>query len=427
MIKSVQIANVCVSWLRKRALVQRCSSGRILKLGGVTFDNDARFTTYRFGDYKSDMRLKTEEKLRIYMREPSKPRAEGLKDFAIAVTIAAPGTGKTRLIDDAMRMRLSARDGEVDHFDDFLRLAVTFNSNYGGAYVHPLTARMLMLFNFFCGTVEVDSREAIAPWTLTTPQSGRSIVWLPLGTFDLLDEEVRAVVEHQAKTLKSWPGVEISERVWYLLAATGGRPRDVSSMLARLSPVLRLPQPLFGDLFNALLVASPEPEFRQYLLPSMLNIKFYAMKNGAFTQFGRVATSLALLNADRVAVGAKEAVVPTVSLGHANFFEDPDHISKDTAKLISEVKALILSTTFCKLDGSGKGFERVWVLLVVTVLRLQRIVRTNSDFWPKPGTDAIQLGGLARPKEPSDDFRALGGAAFRDTYFFRHLANMNEK
>jgi hypothetical protein len=25
----------------------------------------------------------------------------------------------------------------------------------------------------------------------------------------------------------------------------------------------------------------------------------------------------------------------------------------------------------------------------------------------------------------SDDFRALGGAAFRDTYFFRHLEKMN--
>jgi hypothetical protein len=71
------------------------------------------------------------------------------------VTVAAPGTGKTRLVDDALRMPLDAKPNEAKHFDHFLRLAVTFNSNYSGTYAHPLTARMLLLF--FCGVVHADA------------------------------------------------------------------------------------------------------------------------------------------------------------------------------------------------------------------------------------------------------------------------------
>jgi len=260
---------------------------------GVTKIGDHRFTAAEFGEYKSATRKQTEEKLREYMREPSEPRATTttgfkMRDFEIAVTIATPGTGKTRLVDDAMRMSLDARPGEATHFDHFLRLAVMFNGNYSGTYAHPLTARMLLMF--FCGTVDADASivlcridaklkqlfasedaedvahavldalellyfeqrgnglgrtvllideiskalvknesrgaseehvynavvgwlngstlagsqkgrrgavftglSAIAPWS-TTSRSGRSIVWLPLGTFDLWDEKVRAVV-----------------------------------------------------------------------------------------------------------------------------------------------------------------------------------------------------------------------------------------
>jgi hypothetical protein len=460
------------------------------KTWGVTFQKDARLTAYQFGEYKSKMRLEAEEKLRTYMREPSEPRAPELNDFAIAVTVAAPGTGKTRLIDDAMRMPLGARDGEVDHFDSVLRLAVTFNSNYSGAYVFPLTARMLLLF--FCGAVKVDAAivlgridaaliqlypstpikevalrvldalealyfkerggklgrtvllideiskvdmmnvtseaskqhvyntvvgwlnggvmagtdksrrgavftglSAIAPWSKQTRQSGRSIVWLPLGTFDLFDENVRAVVVKEAEKIKGWSaGAVISERVWHLLAATGGRPRDVSSMLVRLSPLLRLVQPFSVDLLRTLFAKEPAASFRQYLLPSMLNISFFAMmgEEMSITQFGRDAASVALLNADQVATRASRAVVPSVSLGHASVVGD-EHLP-----LFDEINVLILSTTFCKLDGSGKDFERVWVLLVHTVLRLQHIVRcTDKDFWPRLLGDSVNLGGLARP------------------------------
>jgi hypothetical protein len=376
------------------------------KTWGVTLDDDLRFAAAEFGTYKSTLRTETEERLRKYMREPSIPRATTatsfeMKDFQIAVTVAAPGTGKTRLIDDALRMPLDAKPGEQEHFDHFLRLAVTFNANYGGSYAHPLTARMLLMF--FCGTVDesaekvlrhIDAKlvqlfpgknvdsvarnvlnalealyfdqradgklgrtvllideiskadmkdatrvtserhvyesvvgwlnggvmagsqvgrrgavftglSAIAPWSERTPRSGRSIVWLPLGTFDLWDEKVRIVVADQAKAIKNWPAdAVISDRVWYLLAATGGRPRDVSSMLQLLSPVLRRDQPFADELLSTLFVAPAEVHFRRYLLPSMLNIKFFAMTgNRTITQFGRDAASLALLNADQLATG----------------------------------------------------------------------------------------------------------------------------
>ena len=467
------------------------------KTWGVTLDDDLRFAAAEFGTYKSTLRTATEERLRKYMREPSIPRATTatsfeMKDFQIAVTVAAPGTGKTRLIDDALRMPLDAKPGEQEHFDHFLRLAVTFNANYGGSYAHPLTARMLLMF--FCGTVDesaekvlrhIDAKlanlfsnvlaadlaadvldalealyfdqrgdklgrtvllideiskalvtdatrvtserhvyesvvgwlnggvmagsqvgrrgavftglSAIAPWSERTPRSGRSIVWLPLGTFDLWDEKVRIVVADQAKAIKNWPAdAVISDRVWYLLAATGGRPRDVSSMLQLLSPVLRRDQPFADELLSTLFVAPAEVPFRRYLLPSMLNIKFFAMTaERTITQFGRDAASLALLNADQLATGEIESAVPSVSLGHAAAVKDSNE------KLFDEIKAVIWSTTFCKLDGSGKDFERVWVLLVHTMLRLQHIVRcSDSDFWPLLEESAV-LGGLARPTRES--------------------------
>jgi hypothetical protein len=126
----------------------------------VTHEANPRFAGAEFGLYKSADRLATEKKLREYMRQPSEPRAEPvgfnqMKDFTIAVTVAAPGTGKTRLVDDALRMPLDAKPNEAKHFDHFLRLAVTFNSNYSGTYAHPVTARMLLVF--FCGTVRADA------------------------------------------------------------------------------------------------------------------------------------------------------------------------------------------------------------------------------------------------------------------------------
>jgi hypothetical protein len=111
---------------------------------GVTRDDDPRMTPACFGDYKSPQRLETEAKLREYMSAPSESRQTGLRDFSIAVTVAAPGTGKTRLLDDALRMPLDTK-----HFAHVLRLAITFNGTTGGAFAHPIAARVLR--EFFCG------------------------------------------------------------------------------------------------------------------------------------------------------------------------------------------------------------------------------------------------------------------------------------
>jgi hypothetical protein len=115
---------------------------------GVTRDDDPRMTPRRFGDYKSPQRLETEAKLREYMSAPSRSRQTGLRDFPIAVTVAAPGTGKTRLLDDALRMPLDTK-----HFALVLRLAITFNGMTGSVFAHPIAARMLR--EFFCGPADI--------------------------------------------------------------------------------------------------------------------------------------------------------------------------------------------------------------------------------------------------------------------------------
>jgi hypothetical protein len=98
---------------------------------GVTRDDDPRMTPACFGDYKSPQRRETETKLREYMSAPSESRQKGLSEYSIAVTVAAPGTGKTRLLDDALRMPL-----DTTHFAHVLRLAITFNGMTSGAFAH---------------------------------------------------------------------------------------------------------------------------------------------------------------------------------------------------------------------------------------------------------------------------------------------------
>jgi hypothetical protein len=85
--------------------------------------------------------------------------------------------------------------------------------------------------------------------------------------------------------------------------------------------VLRRAQPFADELLSTLFVRQPEVQFQRYLLPSMLNVKFFAMTNAqrTITQFGLDAASLALLNADQLATGVIVSVVPSVSLGHAAY------------------------------------------------------------------------------------------------------------
>jgi hypothetical protein len=445
---------------------------------GVTRDDDPRMTPACFGDYKSPQRLATEAKLREYMSAPSESRQTGLRDFSIAVTVAAPGTGKTRLLDDALRMPLDTK-----HFAHVLRLAITFNGMTGGVLAHPIAARVLR--EFFCGPADIvaddvlkkidaqlsrlfpsddvdtvarsvlDALEALyfqqrgdgtlgrvvllmdeiskafvlvagheeecekpvyrtvvswidkttgrrgavftgltimSPWAVVT-LSGRPLVWLPLGTFDVWDAAVQGAIEDHARSIGQGLGA-IDHRLWSLLAATGGRPRDIFRVVELLQRTARgaIATADRLTLLTALFAVPTDAVFGRYLLPSLLSINFESFVYGVPTQFGRDAASSALLNADQLAT-AKPAV-PAVSLRYVDSLPEGDDGRNN---LHAAVRALVSALIFCKLDGTGKDFERAWVLLTFTVLQLQFLVRKDEAFWPTLRPGAVDLGGPARP------------------------------
>jgi hypothetical protein len=113
---------------------------------GVTEATDERMTPFNFGDFKTEERKKTESDAIKYMSEPSVSREAGLSSFAIAFAIAAPGTGKTRLLDDLLRVTMP-----TTYYDHFLRLPITFNGSPIGHFSHPVAVRALL--QFVCGTL----------------------------------------------------------------------------------------------------------------------------------------------------------------------------------------------------------------------------------------------------------------------------------
>jgi hypothetical protein len=96
------------------------------------------------------LRQSTEAKLQEYMCNPSPRRSDDATGgFQIAATVAPPGTGKSRLLDDAMRMPLESR-----LFRHFLRLAITFSGSSSGTHRYPISVRLLR--QFFCAFVPPD-------------------------------------------------------------------------------------------------------------------------------------------------------------------------------------------------------------------------------------------------------------------------------
>jgi hypothetical protein len=463
---------------------------------GVTRDDDPRMTPRRFDDYKSPQRLETEAKLREYMSAPSRSRQTGLRDFSIAVTVAAPGTGKTRLLDDALRMPL-----DTTHFAHVLRLAITFNGLTGGVLAHPIAARVLR--EFFCGPADIvaddvlkkidaqlsrlfpsDDVDTVAQRVLdalaalffqqrgdgalgrsvllidevakallltadkgelcedlmyrtvmswideTTgrrgavftgltimsmwaevPLSGRPLVGLPLGTFDVWDAAVQGAIEHEARSM--WPGFgAIDRRLWPLLAATGGRPGDVLLVLERLKEWrANLADAEDEALLSALRVDDADSTFSRYLLPSMLGVRFDTFLSDRSTQFGNDAASSALLNADVLAT--KQLDVPAVSLRHSRSFPaSADHLRHVFA-------ALVKATVFCKLDGSGTDFKRAWALLTYSMLQLQHTARKDEAFWPTPYKRGVYLGGPARPTAREIDVFTVNASTRIEALFAR--------
>jgi hypothetical protein len=119
---------------------------------GVTAVADARMTPLEFGDFKSEEREKTEKAAIKYISEPSVSRQDGLSSFGIAATVAAPGTGKTRLLDDLLRANVP-----TTHY--VLRLPITFNGENTGEFTHPVAVRALL--QFVCGTTRVTAKRQL--------------------------------------------------------------------------------------------------------------------------------------------------------------------------------------------------------------------------------------------------------------------------
>jgi hypothetical protein len=235
-------------------------------------------------------------------------------------------------------------------------------------------------------------------------RSGRSLWWLPLGKFDVWSGEAQAAIAAEATRFGLSVGQDMHPNVLSLLAATGGRPRDISAVLFNLQAA-RVPmhRPSFSKMITAFFdLTTSSSLFQRYLLPSMLSMTFDLVGEKSLTQFGVDAAAPALLNADlfvfeKMAVKGefklpKPAPVPVVSL---RFSE----CSVADKALRETIGMLISATVFCRLDDSGKDFERAWVLLVFTQLLLQYNVRVGASalmFWPE-SESGRRLGGPARP------------------------------
>jgi hypothetical protein len=469
---------------------------------GVTDGNSARLTLRSFGNYKSPTRLDAEVALSAYLTDFSEPRyAGGSQSFAIATAVAPPGTGKSRLLDDAVHGEIAAevRDGKaVRMFDprDILLLTITFSGGTTAACVHDVASRCAL--EFFCGQPKIDrdagervaaneelvaidqglerllnamdedelavldalealfsharggwsgrsvllvdeiskaaSKKAVygtvVEWvdyvgvpiagrngcfsprgavftglTLLSPwakeiTSGREIVSLALGLFNMWDAHVQQAILHQVQAMTLWSSLKkLPESVWSLLASTGGRPRDIESILGGLAEEdVALAMVSEVILMNQLFMKiKSDAIFNRYVLPSMLSVPFVASET---TQFGRDASSSALLNADLLAV--KSSAPPAVSLRYALSLPAPLH---------AFFRHLVFETTFFELNGSGKDFEHVWVLLVQMHLLLQHRVRWGSDhlqFWPQGTTYAT--GGAVMPTGAALDVFAQSAA-----------------
>jgi hypothetical protein len=257
----------------------------------------------------------------------------------------------------------------------------------------------------------------MSPWA-DASSAGHPLVRLPLGTFDVWDAAVQRAIEHEARSM--WPGFgAIDRRLWSLLAATGGRPRDVLLVLERLKEktggAIATADRL--TLLNALCaVDRPDDIFATYLLPSLLSIEFKSFAGGVPTQFGRHATSPALLNSDQLA--GVDAAAPAVSLRFVDSLPKGDDGCND---LRFAVRALVSALIFDSVDGSGKDFERAWVLLTFTVLQLQFLVRADwqTSFWPTLGSRAVELGGPARPTVREIDVFTVNASTRIEALFAR--------
>jgi hypothetical protein len=231
----------------------------------------------------------------------------------------------------------------------------------------------------------------VTPWAHES-ESGRSVVRLAQGRFDVWDTQVQDVILLDMRKRPKWANVtSLPAAFWSLLASAGGRPRDIESIVVAMSVKDELIDKVNHDVLLPLLsspiLGTELVVFHRYLLPSLLNVQFVVHDGTNPTQFGRDVTSRALCNSDLLATTGSNA--PSVSL---RFYECLK------GQLQSVFERLMRATTFCELRGDGKDFENAWVLLLQTHLLLQHRVRLGDDrqfFWPR--ADGVRIGSRSSP------------------------------
>jgi hypothetical protein len=481
---------LCIAQIVKNATNGSASSTfKDPKHWGVTDIDDVRLAKHSFGDYKSPERLQAEVQLSNYLNEYTQPRFIGASDgFTIALAAAAPGSGKSRLLDDAVRGQIAAEvrdDVVVRQFDPTNKLlfAITFNcgtTTLNCAY--PLGSRCAL--EFFCGQSEtsadlelemidrelarllpsrsvseveeavLDALEALffhgrgdgslgrtvlfvdeiglaraaettvyhrvvdwiggnrvrdargghvsrrgavftdvkafSEWAITTP-SERSIVRLGLGLFDVWDPQVQRAIMLNVNAQPLWSNVkELPPKVWSLFASTGGRPRDIETILLSMSnpkdrkdaPVNDLDLVSEHRLMRELCridAAGEDATFCRYLLPSMLGLQFLVKRGLEVTRFGLDVASRALLNADLLSTKIGDSALPTPAQLSAAPAVSLRFAERLPGSLQSVFGRLVADTTFYELRGDGKDFEHIWVQLLQTHLMLQHRVRVGGD------------------------------------------------
>jgi hypothetical protein len=130
------------------------------KTWGVTDINGGHLAAHSFGEYKNHTRLQAEAELTAYLCDFSKPRYDGgVEQFTIATAVAAPGTGKSRLLDDTVVGQIKSGGMSFDP-SGALFLPITFNGGTTRECVHDVASRCVL--EFFCGQPVIDDATLIA-------------------------------------------------------------------------------------------------------------------------------------------------------------------------------------------------------------------------------------------------------------------------
>jgi hypothetical protein len=139
------------------------------------------------------------------------------------------------------------------------------------------------------------------PWAHETA-SGRSVVRLALGLFDVWDPQLQNAILLDMRKRPKWANVtSLPAAIWSLLVSAGGRPRYREYCGGGEGSSYRQGQPQCPVAIAEQSDLGLYVVFRRYLLPSLLNVQFVVHDGTNPTQFGRDVTSRSLRNSDLLA------------------------------------------------------------------------------------------------------------------------------